>query len=325
MLQPLGISAEAEAIYVALGPLASASVAELARLTSSTSEYVAETLEELRKLGLATDSSLGHWRALPLLDVVNQLKAQRLSEIELASVAAESLESHLVAAGATEDDVKTIVGRESIVAVHRDLMDSARREICFFDKPPYAQIRSTITEEALSVEPEWQALERNVMMRCVYDPGFDADRLTELSLFAKKGEQSRTSPVPMKLIIIDSHTALIPSMRSYAPGHELRASVVRHALLVEALQWLFEAVWEAAVPIMTSVNSENDPRRQMLISMLMTGSTDSAIANTLNINVRSVRRWISELMDELGVSTRLQLGAALVRSDGLRGGRSVQT
>jgi DNA-binding NarL/FixJ family response regulator len=51
----------------------------------------------------------------------------------------------------------------------------------------------------------------------------------------------------------------------------------------------------------------------------MTGSTDSAIANTLNINVRSVRRWISDLMDELGVSTRLQLGAALVRSDGLRG------
>jgi DNA-binding NarL/FixJ family response regulator len=78
-------------------------------------------------------------------------------------------------------------------------------------------------------------------------------------------------------------------------------------------------VWDAAVPIMTSVNSESDPRRQMLISMLMTGSTDSAIANTLNINVRSVRRWISDLMDELGVSTRLQLGAALVRSDGLRG------
>ena len=35
--------------------------------------------------------------------------------------------------------------------------------------------------------------------------------------------------------------------------------------------------------------------------------------------MRSVRRWISELMDELGVTTRLQLGAALVRhSDGPR-------
>ncbi len=323
MLQPLGISAEAEAVYVALGPLRSASASELARLTSLTPEQVAENLEELRKLGLATDSSRGNWRALPLLDVVNQLKAQRLSEIELASVAAESLESHLLAAGATQaDGIKTLVGSPTIVAAHRELLDSARREICFFDKPPYAQVRSVITEEALSIEPEWRALERNVVLRCVYDPGFDTERLAELSLFAKKGEQSRTSPVPMKLIIVDSQTALIPSMRSYAPGHELRASIVRHALLVEALQWLFEAVWDAAVPIMTSVNSESDPRRQMLIAMLMTGSTDSAIANTLNINVRSVRRWISELMDEMGVSTRLQLGAALVRSDGLRGDRA---
>jgi sugar-specific transcriptional regulator TrmB len=326
MLQPLGISAEAEAVYVALGPLPAASVVDLARLTSLTPEKVAENLEELRKLGLATDSSRGNWRALPLLDVVNQLKAQRLSEIELASVAAESLESHLLAAGATQaDEIKTLVGQPTIVAAHRELMDSARREICFFDKPPYAQARSTITEEALSIEPEWQALERNVALRCVYDPGFDTDRLAELSLFAKKGEQSRTSPVPMKLIIIDGHTALIPSMRSYAPGHELRASIVRHTLLVEALQWLFEAVWEAAVPIQTTLKGENDPRRQMLISLLMTGSTDSAIANTLNINVRSVRRWISELMDELGVATRLQLGAALVRSDAVRGEHSVLT
>ena len=320
MLQPLGISAEAEAVYVALGPLPSASVAELARLTMQSPECVLQNLEELKKLGLATDSPPGRWHSLPLLDVVNQLKAQRLSEIELASAAAESLEGHFLAAGnAHTDDVESLVGRESIVEAHRELMDSARREICFFDKPPYAQVRSTITEEALSVEPEWQALERNVILRCVYDPGFDSERLTELSLFAAKGEQSRTAPVPMKLIIVDSHTALIPSMRSYKPGHELRASIVRNALLVEALQWLFEAVWDAAVPIMTSINSDNDPRRQMLISMLMTGSTDSAIANTLNINVRSVRRWISELMDEMGVSTRLQLGAALVRSDGLRG------
>ena len=108
-------------------------------------------------------------------------------------------------------------------------------------------------------------------------------------------------------------------MRSYTPGHELRASIVRHPQLLEALQWLFEAVWDTSVPIITSGFSDTDPRRQMLISLLMTGSTDSAIASQLGINVRSVRRWISELMDELGVTTRLQLGAALVRMDSLRG------
>jgi sugar-specific transcriptional regulator TrmB/DNA-binding CsgD family transcriptional regulator len=319
MLQPLGISAEAEAVYVALGPLSSASVDDLAKLTGNTPDEVGDILEELRRLGLATQSSMS-WRALPLLDVVNHLKAQRLSEIELASVAAEALESHLLAAGETQDDeVKILVGRESIVAAHQELLDSAKREICFFDKAPYVQARPDVTEEGLRDEPEWRALERGVALRVVYHPGFDPDRLTELGLFARKGERARTAPVPMKLILIDSHTALIPSMRSYNPGHELRASIVRHALLVEALQWLFEAVWDASVPIMTSFSADHDPRRQMLVSLLMTGSTDSAIANTLNINVRSVRRWISELMDELGVTTRLQLGAALVRSEGLRG------
>ncbi len=320
MLQPLGISAEAEAVYVALGPLPSASVDELAKLTGNTPDEVSLTLGGLGQLGLATEMEPGRWHTLPLLDVVNELKARRISEIELASIAAESLESHLLAAGASEEnDIKILVGRESIVSAHRELLDSAKRELCFFDKPPYVQVRPDVTKESLEHTPEWQALGRNVTLRVVYHPGFDPERLTELGLFARKGEQSRTAPVPMKLILVDSHAALIPSMRSYLPGHELRASIVKHPLLVEALQWLFEAVWDASVPIMSSFSADADPRRQMLVSLLMTGSTDSAIANTLGINVRSVRRWISELMDELGVTTRLQLGAALVRSHALRG------
>jgi hypothetical protein len=318
MLQPLGISAEAEAVYVALGPLPSATVDQLAKLTSYTPDEVHDTLEWLGKIGLVTESPPGSWHVLPMLGVVAQLKAQRFAEIELASVAAESLESHLLAAGEPDDDVEILIGREAIVTAHAELLNSARREICGFDKPPYAQPRPYITEKALAAEPEWKALERRVSLRVVYDPGFDPARLTELQLFAKKGEKSRTAPVPMKLILIDSTVALIPSMRSYNPGHEMRASIVRHPLLVEALQFLFEAVWDTSIPIMSSFSADTDPRRQMLISMLMTGSTDSAIATTLNINVRSVRRWISELMDELGVTTRLQLGAALVRSGGLR-------
>jgi DNA-binding CsgD family transcriptional regulator len=320
MLQPLGISAEAEALYVVLGSVAAATVPDLVRMTASDPERVRADLEELRDLGLAAASSNALWHTLPLLDVVNHLKAQRLSEIEMATAAAESLESHLLAAGTQQDeDIKILVGREAIVAAHRELLNSARKEICGFDKPPYVEERADTTPDSLSeIAPEWQAMDRGVSNRAVYHPGFDADRLAELALFAEHGEKSRTAPVPMKLVIVDAHTALIPSMRSYSPGHELRASLVRHPQLVEALQWLFEAVWDTAVPIVTSFFSENDPRRQMLISLLMAGSTDNAIATQLGLNVRSVRRWISELMEELGVTTRLQLGAALVRAENLR-------
>ena len=324
MLQPLGISPEAEAVYVALAPLPSASVPEVGQLTGSDPDDTQIRLEELRSLGLAAEISPGIWQALPLLDVVNALRAQRLSELETASVAAESLQNHLMAASQPPtDNVKIVVGREAIVAAMRDLCGAGKKEICTFDKPPYVHARPNATEEDLSREaPEWQALERGLSLRCVYHPGFDTDRLAQLAMFAAKGEKSRTAPVPMKLILVDASVALIPSMRSYAPGHELRASIVRHPLLVEALQWLFEAVWDTSVPIITTGFSETDPRRQMLISLLMTGSTDNAIASQLGINVRSVRRWISELMDELGVTTRLQLGAALVRADVLRQGHT---
>lgn len=320
MLQPLGISAEAEAVYVALSPLGSATVDELATYTDRPGPEVARHLEELRRLGLATELSGALWRTLPLPDVAKALRAQRLSELEMASVAAESLHSHLLAASQSksDDSIQIVVGREAILALNRELCGAARKEICMFDKPPYVEDRDATEESLREDAPEWQALERGARLRTIYHPGFDADRLKELALFAAKGEESRTGPVPMKLVLVDAELAIIPSMRSYLPGHELRMSVVRHPLLVEALQWQFEAVWESAVPVVASTYTETDPRRQMLMSLLMTGSTDQAIASQLGINVRSVRRWIAELMDELGVSTRLQLGAAMVRAEYVR-------
>ena len=220
------------------------------------------------------------------------MRAQRLSELEVAAVAAESLQSQLLAAGhnAADTDIQIVIGREGSLAARREICGAAKKEICAFDKPPYVQPRPNATTDDLDkLSPEWQALERGVKVRAVYHPGFDTDRLAELALFAEKGEQSRTAPVPMKLILVDSQVALIPSMRSYSPGQELRASVTRHPMLVEALVWLFETVWDSSVPIITTPQpSEQDPRRQMLISLLMKGFTDSAIANQLGINVRSV-------------------------------------
>lgn len=319
MLQPLGISAEAEAVYLVLAPLGRATSKDLSELTSTPLPELERRLDELRMLGLATELSGELWRTLPLPDVVNALKAQRLSELEMASLAAESLHGHLLAATQSQsDDIRIVVGREAIVASNRELCNRAQKEICMFDKPPYAEERDATEEILEEGAPEWQALDRGTRLRCIYHPGFDADRLKELTLFAAKGEQSRTAPVPMKLVIVDAQVALIPSMRSYLPGHELQMSIVRHPLLVEALQWQFEAVWDTAVPIAASTSTENDPRRQMLMSLLMTGSTDQAIASNLGINVRSVRRWISGLMDELGVTTRLQLGAAMVRAEYVR-------
>ncbi|HEU5484654.1 MAG TPA: hypothetical protein VFU98_07085 [Microlunatus sp.] len=322
MLQSLGVSTVAESLYLILAPAETASVAELAELAVGSKEDVTTALVELQALGLARPSGADEWQAMPLLDAVHALRSQRVAEIEAATAAAESMQSRILAASRTQpaDNITVLIGVDAIVEARDSICDGALKEICAFDKPPYVQARPNASPENLTeTSPEWRALERGLSLRCVYHPGFDADRLQELALFADKGEKSRTAPVPMKLILADAEVALIPSMRSYEPGQELRASVVRHPQLVEALVWLFESVFDQSVPIITSAGyNANDPRRQMLISLLMAGSTDNAIATQLGINVRSVRRWIADLMDELGVGTRLQLGAALVRADSLR-------
>ena len=326
MLEPLGIASEAEAIYVVLARSAVVSVQQLSEACHVSLPLARRQLDTLADLGLALRVGDDTWQALPLTDVIKGLREQRLAEIETAAIAAETLQNHLLAASQdAEDDIRVIVGRDAVVAENRLLLARASQEICIFDKPPYVEDRA-LTEEELDAEaPEWQALDRGVALRGIYHPGFDAERLKELMLFAGKGERSRTGQVPMKLVLIDAHTALMPSMPSYNPGHETRVSVVRHPLMVESLQWLFDAVWDTAIPITAGTYLESDPRRQMLISLMMSGSTDDAIANQLGINVRSVRRWIAELMDELGVTTRLQLGAALVRAEHLRFGNRVTT
>ncbi len=321
MLEPLGIASDAEAVYVVLARSPAATVDELSHECRLPPSSTRTQLDALADLGLALRAGDDGWQALPLTDVIKGLREQRLAEVETAAIAAETLQNHLLAASQDSDDaIRVIVGRDAVVTENRLLCSRATQEICIFDKPPYVEDRGLSEEELSQDAPEWQALERGVKLRGIYHPGFDSDRLKELILFAAKGERSRTAQVPMKLVLVDAQTALIPSMTSYTPGHETRMSMVRHPLMVESLQWLFDAVWDTAIPITAGSYLENDPRRQMLISLMMSGSTDDAVANQLGINVRSVRRWIAELMDELGVTTRLQLGAALVRAENLRFG-----
>ena len=108
-----------------------------------------------------------------------------------ASAAAESLQSYLLAAAsnqADDDSITVLLGTDAIVAARDGICENAKKEICFFDKPPYVDNRAAATVETLSASsPEWQALERGIVMRCVYHPGFDSDRLAELSSVRRPG------------------------------------------------------------------------------------------------------------------------------------------
>lgn len=315
MLEPLGITPDAEAVYAVVAATSGTTADGVSELCGFDGDRTWTALRQLTAMGLLSTRPDGTCQALPLTAVANQLRDARIQDLDGALLAAETFERQLTAARLSDDDdsgIVNVVGRDAMQAAAHDLCDRAQREICILDQPPYATDVSP-TEEQLSADsPEFRALLRGVAMRTVYHPGFDERRIATMTEFTAHGEQARFGKVPLKMILVDRERALIPAMSSYIESGPVRASVLSHPTLVEALQWLFDRAWESALPVLTERQSERQERTVRLIKLLMAGSTDGAIAGQLGVTERSVRRWVSELMDEHGVQTRLQLGAALV-------------
>ena len=325
MLQPLGISADAEAVYVGARPdgLRHGPRARPAD-HDRPGRRPSRALLELRNLGLAAELSPGLWQALPLLEVANALRAQRLSELEMASgrgrVAAEPPARGQPQRGRHRHPDRRRPrgrssrpgGRSATAPRRRSARSTSRRTSSRGPtRPP------TALDE---MSPEWQALERGVQLRGSLPP-----RLRQRPAGRARAVRREGRAVPDRAGADETDPGRRPGRADPVDALVLRRVRSCGPRSPGTRCWSRRCSG-CSRPSGTrrsrssrSGFSENDPRRQMLISLLMTGSTDSAIATQLGHQRRSVRRWIAELMDELGVTTRLQLGAALVRADALRG------
>ena len=139
-------------------------------------------------------------------------------------------------------------------------------------------------------------------MAALEDP---AGRRWALSL-ADVGEQQRVSERPPSEFAIfgDEVVLAVAEWRSTESDH----IIVRNPMLIAAFTAIFDYAWELAVP-MPGARRDIAQDRQLL-TLLASGFKDEAIARYLGWGVRTVRRRVAKLMDELGAETRFQLGAA---------------
>ncbi len=130
---------------------------------------------------------------------------------------------------------------------------------------------------------------------------------------AQAGEHVRVlAAVPSWLAIVGTSAALIPEEWGV---HTERRLVVRQQAMITALTFLFETLWERAVTVASpdSANVECQKVRRQLLDQLGSGAKDEQIARTLGLSLRTVRRRVAEMLDELGVDSRFQAGAEAVR------------
>jgi DNA-binding CsgD family transcriptional regulator/DNA-binding Lrp family transcriptional regulator len=323
----LGLAEETERVYAALVGMPRCTAAELGDVCGMSAPTVGRLLSQLVKDGLAARAAGRPPRfsaAAP--DVaVSALIQEREQQLNEARALMQRLtETHREATRISHPDmaVELLLDRDDISSAVRRLTSGARREVCAFDRPPY------VDRPGSNLDGQLERQRTGVVHRVIYDreavswPGrLQGDIVSSV----RAGEQARVWPeLPLKLVIIDSRAAIIPF--SLASGGQAAAYLIHRSPMLVALQSLFEAQWERAVPLLEAagqpaggpVADTQQPRQpdgdtRALLALLASGLTDTAIARIQGWSARTTQRRIQRLMNELGASTRFQASLAAAR------------
>jgi DNA-binding NarL/FixJ family response regulator len=111
-------------------------------------------------------------------------------------------------------------------------------------------------------------------------------------------------------VIVDRAVAILPFSRDNDGSSSI--AIVRGSTLLDALIALFEQVWSVATPLL--IGSESSPADSplsaedgRLLSLMLAGLTDEAIAARQGVSTRTVQRRVQALMSAAHARTRLQL------------------
>ncbi|MFF4544048.1 hypothetical protein [Streptomyces sp. NPDC001435] len=115
-----------------------------------------------------------------------------------------------------------------------------------------------------------------------------------------------------EVLIVD---ALMALMRAESGGSGPQAVTIRVPMVLRALDTLFTGAWSSATPARSyrrvSARGRTEIARRVL-TCLTSGHTDEAAAQSLGLSVRTYRRHVAELMQELGAVSRFQAGVQAV-------------
>ena len=124
------------------------------------------------------------------------------------------------------------------------------------------------------------------------------------------GEDIRILPhVATHLMVVGSTHAMFPDPLGLV---EQPLVNVRQRGIVEVVTCYFEELWRRALPAAELEDLPNAERR-LLLAELAGGAQDEQIARRLGVSLRTVRRRVAELLEELGASSRFEAGVEAAR------------
>ncbi|MCC9311474.1 hypothetical protein LN042_31170 [Kitasatospora sp. RB6PN24] len=156
-------------------------------------------------------------------------------------------------------------------------------------------------------------LERGVRMHTIYQHTARSDLATKAYVrdVTALGAEIRTADqVIDRMLIYDRETVFLPA-RTEGNEASTGAAIVREPTLVAFLCAVFEHLWDSATPFVhdtSKATPTTDDLKQSIIRLMARGYKDEMVARRLGMSVRTCRRHISEITEELEATSRFQAG-----------------
>ncbi|MFE3996223.1 LuxR C-terminal-related transcriptional regulator [Streptomyces goshikiensis] len=189
-----------------------------------------------------------------------------------------------------------------------EVIDSCRSEVLVSKHGgsfPVAALREALPRDLA-------LLERGIRMRSLYQHAtrFDQPTRTHAEQLVAAGAEIRTLPeVLPQMIVVDRALALLPARSG-------GALLIREPDLLGYLLDVFERDWANATPYATgpqAAHGVSQTMKQSILVMLAKGLKDDTIARRLGISLRTCRRHVSELLENLGAHSRFEAGVIAER------------
>jgi sugar-specific transcriptional regulator TrmB/DNA-binding CsgD family transcriptional regulator len=318
MLSALGATEAEDRVYQFVASTNSVTRAEICGATGLTDADVRDALDglqERRLIARTTDKPARYVASSP--GIVEAMLSDRLLELRQALEALDGLSTKRRARQLAADvtgGFEIVHGPEALRHHALQLIRLARYEVLNMIKPPVIAVQSS--ERELPPESvrnraifETEALEAPGALDAIRDARRSND---EVRVHAK---------LPLKMLAADRSVALVPIAQLDSTPVGL---LIYQGAVLDGLLTLFEYVWESSVRLdiangHTAAPSDGvlSPEDRQLLSLLLAGLTDEAIAVHFRVSVRTVQRKVHALMEVANVRTRMQLAWEAARQDWL--------
>jgi len=261
-LTSLGLSENEAKTYMALLTKNSMTVGEIAKISGVPRPKLYGILTKLIERGIC-DEKIGNikrYRVVAPNIVAERLIGDYQVKLQQKKVVAQNFSNTVHSIYETNIDktdpleyIEIIKNKELVRKKFLDNYESVKKEILGFTKPPYALSLEDVTSGEIEKQAKAEGKKLKIFDVCEYNDRMSNSDKEEFWLmihdFVSNGEEVRiVEELPMKLFIFDEKITIFALDDPISLKPTLTTMVVNHRGFAKSLRYLFESIWEKALP-----------------------------------------------------------------------------